>query len=149
MSEDWNTTNCSEPRSLPKKPRILRGSQQTANPNTMAMAISKIFFCLLTRWTSLFINRSPSVFWSLSFKRITEQRMVSVEKGIVLKMICSFLPHDRMILFHIKMFIPYLQAVLSLCFAKLYRDGGGKEQPALLAVYGFGGGEKNIHLFCS
>ena len=33
---------------------------------------SKFFFCLFTRWISVFINRSPSVFWSLSFKRITE-----------------------------------------------------------------------------
>ena len=41
MSEDCNTTSCSEPRSLTKKPRILRGSQQTANHNSMAMAISK------------------------------------------------------------------------------------------------------------
>ena len=47
MSEDCNTTSYSEPRSLPKKPRILRGSQQTANPNTKAMVIFKNFSAFL------------------------------------------------------------------------------------------------------
>ena len=73
------------PKETPKKPMILQGIQQMANPSKIAMAILRTFLFLCKRFSSALIDRSPGIVWIFSLKTMTEYRIINTTKGIVLK----------------------------------------------------------------